>query len=228
MFQPALRLNSDPAVVTSRFQAFVATWPASANRFNQRLMLAQDLASTSGAVVQLDPDRYQVASQSTPGGSYIVTLSTKSCTCPDHGAHAAAGVICKHRLAVALFVGWGEPTEVERQHMAVVARQADQRAGYIKFLSIHPYVSPFHIGFAEYCQHPRLGVIAYAHPLQGEISVPCLAGEEFHENQDPRGALRVQVIALTGTPFVDGLWATTYLTTAADRFTPGLPATCIL
>jgi predicted nucleic acid-binding Zn finger protein len=228
MFTPALRLNSDPAVVTSRFKAFISTWPVSANRFNQRLLLAQDLASTSGAVMQLGPDRYQVASQSKPGTSYIVTLSAKSCTCPDHIAHAGAGVICKHRLAVALYVGWGEPTEVERQHMAMAARQAEQRAGYITFLSSHPYVSPFHISFTEFCQYPRLGVVAYDHPLQGEISVPCLAGVDFNENQDPQGALRVQVIALTGTPFVHGLWATTYLTTAADRFTPGLPGNVIL
>jgi predicted nucleic acid-binding Zn finger protein len=215
MFTPALRLNSDPAVVTSRFQAFIATWPASANRFNQRLLLAQDMASTSGAVVQLDPDRYQVASQSKPDISYIVDLSAKSCTCPDHIAHAAAGVICKHRLAVALFVGWGDPTDVELQHMALAARQAEQRAGYIAFLSNHPYVSPFRVSFAEFCQYPRLGVVAYEHPLQGLLSIPCLAGPDFLDG----GLMRVQVIALNGTPFADGLWASFYRTCAADRFT---------
>lgn len=63
-----------------------------------RLAAAVIIASTPGAIDGEIFFGFKVKSQNT-GKIYDVDLNRHNCTCPDHAAHGAGGVICKHRLA---------------------------------------------------------------------------------------------------------------------------------
>ena len=222
---PAFRPTSDPAVIISRTTAFRTTWPNAAARFENRLEAAEDLASTPGKVTQLSPDIYQVKSQSNPLGSYTVTISARSCTCPDHGKHASHGVICKHRLAVALFVGWDDPTPLEQMQLNIHSAEAEKHKLYAAFMETHPEAQK-NIDFSTFSSYPVLGSVAYEHPNQGLLNIPCLAGRgtfESYSNQSQPAQEMIQLVALVSEPFATAFtWNTRYLTTRADRFTPAL------
>lgn len=71
-----------------------------------RITRAVAIASRPGAVkpsAEAVPGEFVVLSESNEAGEYKVSQSSHSCTCPDHGAHAAQGIICKHRLAVKIW-----------------------------------------------------------------------------------------------------------------------------
>jgi len=75
-----------------------------AARVNGRLEKAVVLASTPAAVVSTHCDfDWLVHSESNPLGSYLVDGVSHTCTCPDHGAHGQAGIVCKHRLAAYIY-----------------------------------------------------------------------------------------------------------------------------
>ena len=78
------------------------SYPVLFKRCGNRIESAMQIAETPGAIEVVGEwleDKFIVKSQSNPAGSYQVDFNTHSCTCPDHGKHNAAGIVCKHRLA---------------------------------------------------------------------------------------------------------------------------------
>jgi hypothetical protein len=84
-------------------------YPDLAKKVNGRLEAAVNIAASGGiAWVEMTDAIYTVPSESNPAGSYRVDLAAHACTCPDHGKHGAAGIVCKHRLAAHIVRKFGE------------------------------------------------------------------------------------------------------------------------
>jgi hypothetical protein len=102
---------------TARLAQFKSTYPKAAAASNGRAERAVQI-STTVSMIETDelPHCYLVHSESNPLGRYMVNTLAHTCTCPDSGKHAAAGVVCKHRLAVGYLTGFGasKPAPVEQ------------------------------------------------------------------------------------------------------------------
>ena len=94
-----------PDLIQTRAAQFTALWPAAAAKCGKRLARAVELANTEYVTPCADGSTYFVRSATDPDKSYSVNPAAHTCTCPDNSNYAG-GIICKHRLAVALLVGW--------------------------------------------------------------------------------------------------------------------------
>jgi hypothetical protein len=96
-------------VAAERIAQFKAQFPRAAAASNGRAERAVQISTTVSMIeTTQDPHIYLVRSESNPAGRYTVDSQAKTCTCPDAGKHAATGVVCKHRLAVAYLTGFGQ------------------------------------------------------------------------------------------------------------------------
>jgi len=104
-----MNIHSHPVVIQLRRAYMLQQWPAVVRRAGARLDRAALIATTPGAIQPTSSPRIvRVQSERKPGEYYLVDIDQHTCTCPDHLAHSALGIICKHRLAVALAAGWVE------------------------------------------------------------------------------------------------------------------------
>ncbi len=94
-----------PDEIAARVQRLTSDFPSllTHSGFEKRIERAQNLV-TRGEIIEVSPGRFRIQSESNPQGFYYVDTTKKSCTCPDAGKHPERP--CKHRLAVALYVGW--------------------------------------------------------------------------------------------------------------------------
>lgn len=190
-------------------EEFKATWPSTAARTGEnRIQKARHIAETRGAIEHTpDPDVFMVRSDSNPRGKYRVDVKEKSCTCPDAGR----GNVCKHRLAVWMYIQIREKSLQEAQE--IVTDQFDE---FRAWKAAHP--DSANIDFVDYRTHPHHGTVEYLHPLQGEITVEVLATNEYSGGKR-RGQI-IHVIALRGNPFCDRTFNSFRRETCPARFQP--------
>jgi hypothetical protein len=103
--QVSTTIKAEPEAVEKRASQFAAYWPGAAAKSIGRLQRAKVIA-TAGVIFYAGDGTYKVQSESNPLGTYLINPAAHSCTCPDHGKHGPEGIICKHRLALALAIGW--------------------------------------------------------------------------------------------------------------------------
>jgi hypothetical protein len=114
MFTLSQSLTVDQAALQLRAESFRVSFPQVVAASGElRLASAVNLAAAGKVRSSGAAGVYIVQSESNPAGLYTVDTNSHSCTCPDHGHHSGAGVVCKHRLAVALASGWAEAEQVQ-------------------------------------------------------------------------------------------------------------------
>lgn len=190
-------------------EEFKSTWPATAARTGEnRIRKARLIAEAQGAIIPTpDQNIYMVRSDSNLLGQYRVDVKEKSCTCPDAGK----GNVCKHRLAVWMYIQIREKSQQEAK--AGVKRQIEE---FRAWKAAHP--DSANIDFVDFRTHPHHGTVKYLHPLQGEITVEVLATDAY-SGGTRRGQV-IHVIALRGNPFSERTFSTYRRETYPARFQP--------
>ena len=181
--------------------------PATAAKTGEnRIRKARLIAEARGAILPTpDPNIFLVRSDSNPLGQYRIDVQAKSCTCPDAGK----GNVCKHRLAVWMYIQIREKSQQEARDG--VKRQVEE---YRAWKDAYPD-SP-NITFVDYHTHPHQSTVKYLHPLQKEINVEVLATDAY--SGGARRGQVIHVIALRCNPFCDGVFDTCHHTTYPARF----------
>ena len=102
---PNVDIFLTPEEITARATRLQADFPSLLKEtgFTSHLLNAEAIAN-NGKIFEVKPGVFRVQSQSNPEGSYTVDTTKKTCTCPAHGKYPDTH--CKHRIAVALYVGW--------------------------------------------------------------------------------------------------------------------------
>lgn len=167
-----------PEVITTRAALLVEHFPTLAKqpKFEQTITRAQAIAARTGAIVELQPGVFAVQSERQPETAYTVDTNAHTCTCPAHAKFPDR--TCKHRLAIALYVGWEQPAPAAAPTVEAPPEVEPTAA------AVHGHLNP--VGFVSY-NHPFHGLVDIAVELLGMVV---------------RNGHRVEYVrALNGQPF---------------------------
>lgn len=131
-------------------------------------------------------DIYHVMSQEYFGQYHRVNVTEKTCTCSD----AAAGRVCKHRLAVYIYKQLtDDPGDLYKKAL-LSAKQMIDSEGYKTWKKNFPHTL---ISYTEWASHPLYGTVTFVHPINGAETVNVLARNLPDDI--------TEVIAIHGAPF---------------------------
>lgn len=170
---------------------------------NAKDIVQNEVAPGKRSTIQaVTSEIYHVMSQENYGQYHRVNIVEKTCTCPD----AAAGRICKHRLAVYIYKQLTDDPGNFYKRALLTAKHMVDHDGYNEWKKHHPTTL---ISVTQWADHPLYGTVTYVHPINGAETIKVLA-RNLPDNV-------TEVIAIHGAPFAK-LSSDNYHTFSTDVF----------